>query len=95
MSRIALNMDQVQTYNPPPNPAKLTDARAAGYIAEHGYESWELDALEPQVLEALVRKHVESLWDKSFFDFCKEEQERERELLEEVSDNWDDVVENL
>ena len=42
--RLALNMDQVQQYAPPPNPAKITDSRAVGYIAIHGDESWELDA---------------------------------------------------
>ncbi len=93
--RIALNMDQVDQYQPPPNPTKLTDARAAGYIAEYGHDSWELDALEPQVLEALVREHVEAVWDKDLFDARLFEQEEERELLEEVSDNWDDVVKKL
>lgn len=34
--RIALNMDQVIKYNPPPNPAKLTDTRANEYIARFG-----------------------------------------------------------
>jgi len=90
--RIALNMDQVDQYSPPPNPAKLTDARASGYVAEYGYNSWELDALEPQVLEALVREHVEDIWDRDLFEDCREEQEQERKLLEKVSDNWDDVI---
>ena len=31
--RIALNMDQVKQYRPPPNPAKATDARFADYEA--------------------------------------------------------------
>jgi hypothetical protein len=52
--RLALNMDQIERYNPPPNPAKLTDSRANGYIARYGSSSWELDALEPTVLARLV-----------------------------------------
>src|SRR4029077_20636593 len=41
---IALNYDQVETYNPPPNPAKFTDSRYQKYVAETGlYDSWELD----------------------------------------------------
>ncbi len=40
MRRIALNMAQVRQYNPPPNPAKITDSRATKYIEEHGDESW-------------------------------------------------------
>ena len=45
--RLALNMDQVEEYSPPPNPVKLTDSRAEGYVAQFGTSSWELDALEP------------------------------------------------
>ena len=52
LRRIALNMDQVEEYNPPPNPAKTTDTRYESYINEYGEESWELDALDPDVLEA-------------------------------------------
>jgi hypothetical protein len=58
LHRIALNMDQVKKYNPPPNPAKLTDSRCRGYIRDFGQSSWELDALEPSVLSDLVRDHV-------------------------------------
>lgn len=42
VNRIALNWDQIEQYNPPPNPAKITDSRALAYIAEFGSESWEL-----------------------------------------------------
>ena len=35
----------------PPNPAKLTDSRCEGYMAEHGDESWELDALEAKFID--------------------------------------------
>ena len=37
--RIALTMDQVNEFGPPPNPAKLTDPRAARYVAKHGENS--------------------------------------------------------
>jgi len=50
LNRIALNMDQVRQYSPPPNPAKITDSRASKYIKEFGNESWELDALEPSLI---------------------------------------------
>lgn len=46
--RVALNFDQVLKYNPPPNPAKFQDPRAASYVRLHGNESWELDALDPK-----------------------------------------------
>lgn len=43
--RLALNMEQIEQYDPPPNPTKVSDSRANGYIAEYGYSCWELDAL--------------------------------------------------
>ena len=58
VKRIALSMDQIDQYGPPPNPAKVTDARFADYAVEYGDQSWELDALEPAVIVELIRKHV-------------------------------------
>jgi hypothetical protein len=58
--RIALTMNQIEEYSPPPNPAKETDTRAAGYITEYGSHSWELDALKPEVLDALITAAIKS-----------------------------------
>jgi hypothetical protein len=76
--RIALNMDQIQEFNPPPNPAKITDSRAAGYIRKHGRESWELDALDPKVIAELIREKITDLidWDKYEARQRKESDER-------------------
>ncbi len=63
LHRIALNMDQVEQYRPPPNPAKLTDSRAQDYIAHFGYQSWELDALEPSVISALIQTEIDKYVD--------------------------------
>jgi hypothetical protein len=65
VTRLALNMDQVETWNPPPNPAKETDSRFAGYRVEFGETSWELDAVEPQTLAGLVENHIRQLVDGS------------------------------
>lgn len=64
VDRIALNMPQVRQYDPPPNPAKITDSRARGYIAQFGQSSWELDALEPAVLRQLISDHIRPLIDE-------------------------------
>ena len=92
-SRIALNMDQVQQYQPPPNPAKSTDSRFQGYMDEHGDESWELDALEPQVLDALIRDKVAEIRDDETYEERKEQEDREKAQLAKVSDKWDAVAE--
>lgn len=62
--RVALLMSQIKQYNPPPFPAKTTSSRFAGYIREHGIkDAWELDALSPKVLDALIRTNVARHWD--------------------------------
>ncbi len=93
--RIALNMDQVDQYGPPPNPTKLTDSRAQGYIADYGYDSWELDALEPSVLSALIQDEIDSVRDLVIWEEDKASQEEDRQLLQRVADNWLEVVESF
>ena len=58
VEKIALTMNQVQEYDPPPNPAKLTDSRSAGYIEKYGDSSWEVDALPPEVLHTIVKEAI-------------------------------------
>jgi hypothetical protein len=86
--RIALNMPQIRKYNPPPNPAKLTDCRAKGYIAEFGSSSWELDALNPKVIVALVQQHILSLMDKDKFDEATARQQAARAGLQQIADKY-------
>lgn len=69
--RLALSMEQIHQYNPPPNPAKMTDSRFGGYEAEYGDESWELDALEPRVIRDLITQNVEELIDYEKWDEAK------------------------
>lgn len=95
LRRLALNMDQVKKYNPPPNPAKLTDSRCAGYMEIHGDESWELDALEPKVIDALIRKEIKTVLDQAKWNHASMDQDRHREQLRAVSDQWQTIVSNL
>jgi len=90
VERIALNMDQVEQYNPPPNPAKLTDSRCQGYIERFGNESWELDALEPKVMVRLIQDTIEQYVDEEYHETVELE-ERQRELLRACSDRWSEV----
>ena len=79
--RIALNRDQVTKYGPPPNPAKLTDSRANGYVKLHGYESWELDALEPTVLVKLIKDKVKQRIDPGSWYKAKKAEKAGRAIL--------------
>lgn len=95
VKRLALNMDQVEKWNPPPNPAKLTDSRADGYIAEYGNSSWELDALEPREIEKLIERNIRKLIDKKKWQQREDEEEDGKDKLRLVQERWDDVVEFL
>jgi hypothetical protein len=90
--RLALNQDQIDLYNPPPNPAKESDSRFVEYQALHGDESWELDALEPTVLGALVRDEVATLVEQSIWDAERLREAQARAELQEISDNYDDIA---
>lgn len=98
--RLALNRDQIDAYGPPPNPTKLTDSRAGGYVERHGYECWELDALDPNVISGLIEENVLEFRDEDAYASVKRQEEEEREQLERLSDgygalkdNWNEIVE--
>lgn len=85
VNRIALNMDQIRDLDPPPSPAKLTDARAQTYIREFGHDSWELDALEPQVLNTLIRDTIESYLDYPLWEETMDRERQERARLQDIA----------
>ncbi len=92
--RLALNMNQIEKYNPPPNPAKLTDSRATQYIDEFGYDSWELDALEPQVISDLIESNVKKYRNEKLYNKILEREKKEKSLLSDISVNWNGISEN-
>ena len=89
VDRLALNRNQVDEYEPPPNPAKTTDTRFTKYVEIHGDESWELDALEPSVLVELVRDSVAKYRDEQLWNETVQRQDEARERLLELSENWE------
>lgn len=86
--RVALNMEQVRRYNPPENPAKLTDSRSSSYVQRFGRSSWELDALEPATLANLVRDAVMDLCDEDMLAERVERQDTWKAELRTISDNF-------
>lgn len=88
LKRLALNMSQVDEYGPPPNPAKLTDSRSTGYVQKYGFQSWELDALDPTVLASLVRDAVDGLVDQDAMDEALGQEAEADRLLGRVERHW-------
>jgi hypothetical protein len=87
--RLALNRDQIDRYNPPPNPAKKTSARYEAYYNQTGTESsWELDALAPDVISNLIQSSVQRIRNAQLW---------EERLAEEAEDkdSMDIAIENL
>lgn len=95
VKRVALTMEQIQTYNPPPNPTKLSDARASGYIAEFGHECWELDALEPKVITELIRNEVTALLDADLLLEVENKERTDKENIQKICDSYEDVINYL
>lgn len=90
--KIGLTMDQIRKYRPPPNPAKITDPRAGvdkdgnitnpnGYVAKHGTRSWEVDALDVEVLCAIVRSALATVIDEERMDAWKAREEHDKNSI--------------
>lgn len=92
VKRVALTMEQIGTYNPPPNPAKITDSRCSKYMEEFGDESWELDALEPKVITDLIKEQVTMYRDDEIYQAVCDREEREKEELQLLVDSYDEAV---
>lgn len=92
VKRVALTMNQINTYNPPPNPAKLSDSRCGKYIEEFGDESWELDALEPKVITDLIKDEVTAFRDDEIYQAVCDKEEREKDELRMLERNYDKAV---
>lgn len=90
--RIALNMDQIEQYDPPPNPAKTTDSRFRAYRDIHGDESWELDALDPATLDELIEGEIVAERDDDLWEDDVDHEETDRAQLTAVSRRWPDVA---
>jgi len=95
VDRIALNMHQVDEFDPPPNPAKESDSRAAGYIAVYGDTSWELDALEPAFIEKLIKDKIEGLIDWDVWNETAEEEQVVKDRLTRLGDRWEDLKDEI
>ena len=85
---IALTMEQIEKYNPPPNPAKISDPRAKWYFENFGDTSWEVDALSPEVLEELIEINILKYLDIEKFNQIKEKEQEDKNFLLEKLDEF-------
>jgi hypothetical protein len=92
--RLALNWDQIQQWKPPENPAKETDSRYLSYSQQFGEFSWELDAIEPVKLAALVRDTVLLYRDEGLWSQAVQHESELREVLNDFASNYGKGISN-
>ncbi|MET7335890.1 hypothetical protein [Nonomuraea sp. NPDC005650] len=62
------------------------------HLSKHGRSSWELDALDPATLDALIQAQIDQWRDDSLWAADTTVMEQQRSLLTAVSEQWDDVA---
>jgi hypothetical protein len=87
---VALTRAQINQYDPPENPAKVSDSRYNKFAAEHGESSWEVDALRPEVLDQILTDAIEELIDVDMYEAVVAEEEAEVEKLRGLTRYLDD-----
>lgn len=80
--KVGLTWEQIQKLRPPPNPAKVTDSRAAKYIEKYGRFSWEVDAIPPDELERIIHHSFSVIIDRDRLNvWLAQEKKDKAELL--------------
>jgi len=90
VKRIALTGAQIKEHNPPPNPTKMSDSRSKGYIEEYGHTCWEVDALNPEILDELVTEEIEAVIDVDKYEEMLEKEDRDKDTLKRYSEQDSD-----
>lgn len=83
--KIALTMPQIKKYKPPPNPTKPTDSRTPGYIKKHGKKCWEVDALDPPILQRLIQRSIVQYIDKAKMERWKKREQKHVRALKRAT----------
>jgi len=87
--KIALTQAQIEEYRLPPIPAKESDTRTAGFVAEHGeLSAVELDAVPPNVLPDIIEDAIRSFLDMAEF-------QRQRDIEEGEERDWQVAMKQL
>jgi hypothetical protein len=87
---IAINQQQIDQYNLPPQPVKTTDSRAKKFIEDYGSGVVELDALEPHILQDLVETNVNQYFDQNIYEEAMDIQADYRAYLGKVAEKLGD-----
>lgn len=79
--KLAIDSEDIERYDLPPQPVKASDARAAAFRLAHGDDCVELDALRPDVLKERIENFITDHLDRDAWDEVIENEERQREAV--------------
>lgn len=85
---IALTRKQIDTYDPPPNPAKMSDPRAKWFVFENWATSWEVDALKPEILNQILTDNIKALIDEETYEDTLLSERNDKKKLREMLDSF-------
>jgi 5S rRNA maturation endonuclease (ribonuclease M5) len=87
LDKVALTPAQIEQYHLLAAPCKKSDNMANHWIEQHGDVSYELDALEPNVLRQIVKQNIEAHIDQDALakrnEYTKQENTKLAELINE------------
>ena len=84
--KLAITRAQVAAFQPPPNPAKLSDSRARKFIAEHGTSSYEVDALPPDALQRAINAAIDEYIDQEALEGVLDDEAADKRLMERAAE---------
>src|SRR3989344_3933701 len=82
--RIALTKEQIEKYDIPPQPTKVSDTRTAKHKELHGDIAVELDALDPRILTKLIEDTIISFLDINKYNTTKQQEKKEQETIKKL-----------
>ena len=82
---LGLTLEQVKEYDLPHNTAKESDVRYKEYSKKYGNQSWELDALDPKEIQAILEDEIKTHVDSEKFENMRFLEDKERERLIELT----------
>jgi hypothetical protein len=100
--KVCLTKAQVEEMGlPPGGKAKKGSSRTAKFVAEHGEDVYELEALPPDRLQALLYAAIDGVMDTELFNIERDNEKRDsasldtyRRLVRQQMQGTDDVLEN-
>lgn len=90
VEHIGLHYDQVRLYQLPPRPDRITRI-PEWYLDRYGRDCWEIEALEPTILQTLLKSVVEESYiDRDAWDRADRLEKQQTSCLASFIQAWND-----